>query len=465
MLGELLQRGVSLAPSPEAADLMVVNTCAFIGPAKEESIEAILELVRQKESTGGRLIVAGCLAQRYGSELLDEIPEIDQIIGTGGVGEVARAASSLSMESSTEALPRLFTPPLGQGDGAFGTRVRSTRGGSAYLKIADGCDNRCAFCVIPSIRGPQRSRPIEYLIEEASALIDGGVRELNLIAQDLSAYGRDLEKKPHLADLLDQLSGLDGLRWIRMLYAYPRPMPPRFFDVWGSRENILPYLDIPLQHASDRMLRLMRRGPDTAFVRRHLEDIRSRLADSHRDLFVRTTFLVGHPGETVDDFKLLRDFLEEMRFERVGVFVYSDEEGTPAYEMDAKVPPEVAEERRAELMALQQNISAAHQMTLVGSRMEVLVEGASEKSDMVLQGRHAGQAPEVDGVVYLEQGCAAPGDMVDVEIHRAHEYDLVGRILRVTSKAAEPVGTLFDSELPLIRAGATLRVDPSKVGR
>ncbi len=430
LLGCLAKEGYSVTERPEDADLLLVNTCAFIEPAKEESIEAILKLARIKDSNGdGKLIVTGCLAQRYGSQLEEELPEVDHFLGTNSFTDIGRIVRfEEGPHEGTRPLPRLILsdPKASHVEGY--PRIRSTAGGSAYLRISEGCDRSCSYCVIPSIRGPQRSRTIESLVEEARALVEDGVVELNLIAQDLSAYGRDIPSKPHLADLLRELGGVEGLHWIRMLYAYPSPMPDAFFDVWARNEKVLPYLDIPLQHASDSMLRLMRRGSSIDQVRRDLAKMRKIIGAEKGGLTLRTTFLVGHPKETSDDFDRLIDFVEEMRFENVGVFVYSDEEGTAAFDMPEKVPSSLAEERRARLMETQQRISAEHQAKMIGRRLDVLVEGVSEESDLVIQGRHAGQAPEIDGVVYLEGQTPRPGSIVEVEITDSHAYDLIGMV-------------------------------------
>ncbi|MFW5878617.1 MAG: 30S ribosomal protein S12 methylthiotransferase RimO [Myxococcota bacterium] len=428
MLGCLLEADFSIAESAEEADLLIVNTCGFIEPAKEESIEAILSLAEIKSRREGRkLIVTGCLSQRYGPALAEEMPEIDVLLGTEAFPHVARAALE---PPSGGNLPLILTARDEQQQShACAPRVRTTRGGCAYLKISEGCDNSCAFCVIPHIRGPQRSVPVADLVGEAARLVDGGVKELNLIAQDLSSYGRDLPDRPGLEDLLERLVEIEDLRWIRMLYAYPKRAPDRLLDVWAGSEKILPYLDIPLQHASSRMLRLMKRGSDVDLIKSELARMRERVGGPKGGLTLRTTFLVGHPGETEDDFEELLRFVEEMRFEKLGVFTYSDEEGSASFEMGEKVDPQLAEERKGQLMELQRGISADHQQSLVGRKLEVLVEGSSEESELVIQGRHGGQAPEIDGLVYIEEADVGPGRMVEVEIHSAYDYDLVGRVV------------------------------------
>jgi len=426
MLGVLGQQGWRQSESAEDADVLVVNTCSFIGPAKEESVDAILEMARIKaEGEGKKLIVTGCLAQRYGEELKAELPEVDHFVGTGAF---VRIGELVAPESRGARPPRSLVPVPDFVYTADTPRVRSTRGGSAYLKIAEGCDNACAFCIIPTLRGPQRSRPIADLVAEAAQLVAGGARELNLIAQDLTGYGHDLPGRPHLAELLAALDELEGLRWIRMLYAFPRPLPDRFLQIWAEREKIVPYIDMPLQHASPDLLARMRRPRNLDLVRRQVREFRERVGGAHGDFSFRTTFIVGHPGETADDFQRLYDFVEEMRFESVGVFAYSDEEDTQSFDQDDKVPEELAAERQARLMELQRDIARERSEGYVGQTLEVLVEGVSDETDLLLQGRHRGQAPEIDGVVYINRGEAAPGDLVQVEISEAADYDLVGGI-------------------------------------
>lgn len=436
MLGVLEGQGYGLTERPEDADVLVVNTCAFIGPAKEESIDAILELARVKaEGEGKKLVVTGCLAQRYGAALEREIPEVDHFLGTGAF---VRIGEILGARSEAARAPRAVIPDPDHVYTAETPRVRSTRGGSAYLKIAEGCDNACAFCIIPALRGAQKSRSVDDLVREAEGLAASGVRELNLIAQDLTAYGHDLPGRPHLADLLEALEGVDGLAWIRMLYAFPRPVPERFMDRWAGSAKVLPYVDMPLQHISEPMLRRMRRPPSADFVRRQIREFRDRV----EGLTFRTTFIVGHPGETEDDFARLKDFVEEMRFERVGVFTWYDEEDTLSHELPDKVPEEVAEARREELMELQRRISREQQEALVGRTLEVLVEGKSDETDLLLQGRHRGQAPEIDGLVFINRGEAAPGEIVKVEIGEAGDYDLVGGIPGDWGYEPEPLVSL-----------------------
>lgn len=423
MLGVLGKQNFEQVEHAQDADVLVINTCAFIGPAKEESIEAILAAAKIKAmGEGKKLIVTGCLVQRYGEELARDIPEVDHFLGTGAFVQIGRVAGGKGDA------PRQVLPDPDHTYDAQTPRVRSTPGGMAYLKIAEGCDNACAFCIIPQLRGPQKGRPIDDLVADAERLAAEGVKELNLIAQDLTAYGHDLPGRPHLADLLEGLAGVDGIEWIRMLYAYPRPIPKRFYEVFERQEKIVPYIDMPLQHITDRMLGIMKRPRNSALIRAQIRAFRERVGGARGEFTFRTTFIVGHPGETQEDFVALRDFIEETRFERMGVFEYSDEEDTAAYDLSDKVPRALITERRETLMELQRTISAEQQREKVGRTLEVLVEGTSDESDLLLQGRHRGQAPEIDGLVYINRGEAAPGDLVPVEISESGDYDLVGGI-------------------------------------
>ncbi len=412
MLGGLVTRGFTPVPDPAAAEVILVNTCAFIGPAKEESIDTILELARHKETGACRtLVVAGCLPQRYGERLAAELPEVDHFAGTGAVEELAPLLAG-------RRLPRTHLPDP---DGAFGgPRVASLPVQSAYLKIAEGCDNDCAFCIIPELRGPQKSLPIAAVVAEARRLVARGAVELNLVAQDLTAYGHDLPGRPRLHELLDALGELPA-RWIRLLYAYPRDFPDALVEAIARTPNVVKYLDLPLQHCSDRLLRRMRRGRDGRFLRGLLARLRAGIPG----LVLRTSLIAGLPGETEEDFQELCAFVREQRFERLGVFEYSDEEGTAAFAMDGKLPRATIRQRRRALMAIQRPISREKNRALVGRRIELLVEGLGEGAPLV--GRHAGQAPEIDGQVYAT-GQAEPGAIVTVEIDKAGDYDLWGTV-------------------------------------
>ncbi|GEJ58714.1 30S ribosomal protein S12 methylthiotransferase RimO [Anaeromyxobacter diazotrophicus] len=427
MLGTLADAGYRLVQEPERADVIVVNTCGFIESAKQESIAAIVELADQKAA--GRckkLVVAGCLTQRYHAELAAELPEVDHFVGTGAYQDIARIVADAQAS-------RVIVPDPDFVHAASTPRVNSLPSHTAYLKIAEGCDNACAFCIIPALRGPQRSRPVADLVAEAEALAADGAVELSLVAQDLTAWGQDLPGRPRLHELLPALCRVDGLRWLRLHYAYPRDFPDALIEVMASEPAIVKYLDMPLQHSSDRLLRAMKRGRDSQFLRDLLAKLRARVPG----LALRTSLIVGLPGETEADFQDLLAFVREQRFERLGVFEYSREEGTPAAAMDGQVPEELKRERFQAVMEVQRDLAAAHQRAMIGRRLEVLVEGASEESEHLLQGRHAQQAPEIDGLTYLNEvaipgepeAAVYPGDLVTVEVTDAGDYDLVGRVV------------------------------------
>jgi ribosomal protein S12 methylthiotransferase len=418
MLGTLGQRGYRLVDDPGQANVIVVNTCAFIGPAKQESIDSILELAEYKKSGQcSTLVVTGCLSQRYAPELAREMPEVDHFLGTSAYVQIGDLLAA-------EAAPRQVIPDPDYIHDARTPKVNSSPKYTAYLKISEGCDNACAFCIIPTLRGAQRSRPVDDIVAEAHALAGSGVRELNLVAQDLTAYGHDLPGRPRLHELLGALCAVD-VRWIRLHYAYPRVFPDALIDVIAREPKIAKYLDMPLQHASDRLLKSMRRGRDRAFLEALVGRIRARVPG----LTFRTSLIAGLPGETVEDFEELKAFVRAMRFERMGCFQYSDEEGTAAFDFADKVPPETIERRWREVMALQKRINREHNRGLIGRRLTVLVEGPSLETEHLLVGRHEGQAPEIDGQVYINDGFAYPGEFVTVEVTEAHDYDLVGRIV------------------------------------
>jgi ribosomal protein S12 methylthiotransferase len=418
MLGTLAGRGYTLVQQPEAAEVIVVNTCAFIGPAKQESVDAILEMAEYK--TGGQcktLVVTGCLSQRYSGELTEQLPEVDHFLGTSAYAQIGDLLAA-------EAAPREVIPDPDYIHDARTPKVNSSPSYTAYLKISEGCDNKCAFCIIPKLRGAQRSRPIRDIVAEAAQLADDGVQELNLIAQDLTAYGHDLPGHPKLHELLAELVRVD-VRWVRLHYAYPRVFPDALIDVIASEPRIAKYVDMPVQHISDKLLLSMKRGRDSAFLKTLLSKLRARIPN----LVLRTSLIAGLPGETEADFEALKAFVQEQRFERLGVFQYSDEEDTAAYDIEPKVPKRTIERRWRELMAVQKRINREQNKTLIGQRLEVLVQGASEETEHLLVGRHQGQAPEIDGQVYINEGMAYPGEMVTVEVTEAHDYDLVGRVV------------------------------------
>ncbi|MBJ6760953.1 30S ribosomal protein S12 methylthiotransferase RimO [Myxococcaceae bacterium JPH2] len=418
MLGTLKNRGYSLVQDPAAAQVIVVNTCAFIGPAKQESVDSILEMAELKKSGACQtLVVTGCLSQRYGAELSKEMPEVDHFLGTSAYAQIGDLLAA-------EASPRQVIPDPDYIHDANTPRINSMPKYTAYLKISEGCDNACAFCIIPTLRGGQRSRPVADIVAEARQLADSGVQELNLVAQDLTAYGHDLPGKPKLHELLKELVKVD-VKWIRLHYAYPRVFPDELIDVIATEPRIAKYLDMPVQHASDKLLLSMKRGRNSQFLKELLTKLRARVPG----LVMRTSLIVGLPGETEEDFELLKEFVKEQRFQRLGVFQYSDEENTAAYDLPNKVPQKTIERRWREVMAIQKRINREQNKQLIGQRLTVLVEGPSAESEHLLVGRHEGQAPEIDGQVYINDGLAYPGEFVTVEVTEAHDYDLVARVV------------------------------------
>jgi ribosomal protein S12 methylthiotransferase len=448
MLGTLLNDGYRLVDGPEEAEVILINSCAFIGEAKQESINAIFEHARYKESGRCRaLVVAGCLTQRYADVLQVEMPEVDYFVGTGAyhrIGEIIRGERNRAVVPDPDFVHSSQTP-----------RLNSMPSFTAYLKVSEGCDNACSFCIIPKLRGEQRSRPIADIVNEAQRLAESGVVELNVVAQDLTAYGHDLPGKPKLAELLRELAQVD-VRWIRMHYAYPRDFSDALIDAMAEEERIVKYLDMPLQHASDSMLRAMRRGRDRKFISGLLQKLRARVPN----LVLRSSFIVGFPGETEADFAELCEFVEEQRFQHVGAFEFSREEGTTSYDLPDQLPARVKASRRKALMKIQRSISRDYMQSLVGQTVEVLVEGASQETALLLQGRHAGQAPEIDGAVYINDGTANPGDIVRVKVEQAGDYDLVGGIEEVAVAHPHPKPILPPKALPASRK--LLSVLPSR---
>ncbi len=419
MTGLLREAGYRVAAGPEDADILVINTCGFIKAAKEESIDAILEAARLKKGRRQTLIVAGCMAQRYKDELTIEIPEIDGLIGPGEIPYIAEitGASRAGNRPVRIGVPNYLydhrTP-----------RVLSTPPYSAYLKVAEGCSNRCTYCVIPEIRGGYRSRPVGSIIAEARDLAGRGVREVNLVAQDTTRYGQDLYGQEKLAELLEKLAEINGLDWIRVLYAYPTRLPARLMEVVAGQSKICKYLDLPLQHADDVILRAMNR-PGSG--RENLELI-ARLRQNIPGLALRTSLIVGFPGETDERFQTLVDFVKTAEFDRLGVFAYSPEEGTPAADLPGQVPEEVKEERRDFLLKIQQEISLEKNKSKIGQIISVLIEGKDEIEQEVYYGRTEADAPEVDGSIAVKGSGLHPGRIVPVRVTHAYEYDLIGEV-------------------------------------
>ncbi len=419
MLGILREHGIELTPEPAEADILIVNTCAFIESAKEESITTILNMAEYKESGRCRsLIVAGCLGQRYGQELLDDMPEADAIIGTGAWNRI--------MEAVEESLKGHRVVIAGEDKLLYDEhtpRITTTPAYTAYVKIAEGCNNRCAFCAIPYIRGAYRSRPIEDIRDEVVNLAARGVKEIILIAQDTTEYGRDLYGEPQLAKLLRTLCTVEGVHWIRTLYSYPTYFSDELIETIASEPKLVKYVDLPMQHAHDEVLRRMHRPDTQASMRALIEKLRTRIPG----VTIRSTFIVGFPGETDAQYQTLRNFLEEMRLDKVGVFTYSREEGTPAYDMPNQVPEDVMQERYHDLMSLQCKISEELNHELEGKELEVLVEGRDEEQANIAVGRSYREAPDVDGQVYIEGDTDSRiGDLVRVRVLQGFTYDVVG---------------------------------------
>ena len=429
MMGRLKQEGYELTSDAAEADTLVVNTCGFIDAAKKESVDAILEAARMKsDGKCQRLIVAGCLVERYRDELRAEMPEVDAFIGTSQINDINRVADP---RVNTRQLPVL---PLGNQTATYlydesTPRVLATPGHFAYVKIAEGCDRPCAFCFIPQMRGHFRSRRFGSVVAEAKQLAEQGVKEIILVAQDSSRYGEDLGECDALAHLMRELCRLEGVEWVRVMYTYPTHISDAFLDVMASEPKAVKYLDMPLQHASQNVLRLMKRGGNRDSLERLIARVRERVPG----IAVRTTFIAGFPGETEEDFEELLAFVKTVEFDRVGVFTYSDEEGTTAFDLPDKVDPKIARRRRDRLMRAQSRVSLRRNRARVGATVRVLFEGASEETDLLWQGRTEAQAPEIDGCVLINDAPEgfepAPGRFVNVEITEAQEYDLVGRIV------------------------------------
>lgn len=424
MLGLLQERGYQAVADEAEADIIVVNTCCFIRDALEESIETILEMAKYKiEGKCKGLIVAGCLGQRYEAEFFNEIPEVDAILGTAAYEEIADAADRiLNGEHAFKCLEDI-NQPMKDDNGKL--RVLSTAPYFAYLKISEGCDNHCTYCVIPQMRGRHRSRTMDSLVEEAELLAGQGVKELVIVAQDTSIYGRDLYGEPKLHELLEKLSEVEGIRWIRLLYCYPETLTDATIAVMAQNEKICHYIDMPIQHGCDTVLKRMGRKSSQQLIR----DVVGKLRAAMPDIAIRTTLIVGFPGETEKEFAALCRFVEEMRFDRLGVFSYSQEEGTPAAQMPDQIPEEAKEERRAIVMEIQKGIAAALCAQEIGKTVEVLVEGRLPE-EAVYCGRTRRDAPDIDGMVFFRaEEEAYSGDFVSVHIREAGDYDLMGDVV------------------------------------
>lgn len=427
MLGVAGGLGVSFTDDETEADAILINTCCFIGDAKEESVNTILDMARYKEEGKCRaLIVAGCLAQRYKQEIIDEIPEVDAILGTTSYEEIGNVLTRLFEENGEEKKAEHIScfHDLKELPTQAEKRVMTTGGHYAFLKIAEGCDKRCTYCIIPYLRGPYRSVPMEQLLAEARELADNGVRELILVAQETTLYGKDLYGEKSLPKLLHELAQIPGIYWIRIQYCYPEEITDELIQTIKSEEKVCHYLDIPIQHASDRILRRMGRRTHKAELKERISTLRREIPD----IALRTTFICGFPGETQEDHEELMEYVDEMEFERVGVFTYSAEEDTPAYSYPDQIPEKVKEERRADVMELQQEIAFEHCENMVGKVLDVMIEG-KVADEPAYVGRTYMDAPNVDGLIFVNADeMLMSGDFVRVKVTGANEYDLIGEV-------------------------------------
>ena len=427
MLGHLLKQGYSITDDPEQADTVVVNTCGFIDDAKKESVDKILEMSElKKEGKLSQLVVAGCLTQRYKDELVEGLPEADLFIGSG---EFQNIAQILKKHEQGDKQKKFFNLPTYLQEEET-PRVNSQPGYRAYIKISEGCLKRCAFCAIPKIRGNLQSRRLPAIVNEAKLLAAGGVRELNIISHDFTDYGFDLRRKDEAAkespaELLRALSDLKGLHWIRVLYLYPDGITDEVIELIKTRDNLVKYFDMPLQHINDAVLKKMNRHMTRAEISERLTKIRSEIPDA----VIRTQFIVGFPGETEEQFQELMEFVKEQRFDRVGCFIYSPEDNTAGGKMTDQIDEETKQRRHDELMAMQMEISREKHRAFIGKTIPVLVEGVSEETELLLQGRMSQQAPDIDGVVLINDGQAEIGTLVNVKITDAMDYDLIGEIV------------------------------------
>jgi ribosomal protein S12 methylthiotransferase len=454
MMGMLAQAGAALTTKAEDADVIVVNTCSFIGSAQQESVNTILEMARHKvDGRAKRLVVAGCLVERFRDEIQKNIPEVDAVVGTGELEGILRAAGVASAATSSPFVILNSTPSRAEGDhreqqGRFSReswdgaiadlpnylynettpRILATPRHAAYIKIAEGCDHPCSFCIIPQLRGKFRSRRFESVVAEAERLAHNGVREITLIGQDTTCYGEDLGLSDGLPLLLEKLAGIEELRWVRFLYAYPNKITGRLLETIAAQEKICSYIDVPLQHASASALKRMKRGGGTGVFLRMIEKVRRNIPD----VTIRTSFIVGFPGETEKEFEELCDFVREAEFDWMGAFSYSDQEGAGAYQLESKLPEREIERRRKQLMKIQQSISKRNKKKLIGREFDLLLEGTSEETDLLLEGRTVMHAPEIDGKVFVNEVPddldPQPGEFYRGQIVESHDYDLVAKI-------------------------------------
>jgi ribosomal protein S12 methylthiotransferase len=449
MMGQLVARGHELTPHPDQADVLVVNTCSFIDPAKQESVDTILEMAEYKKiGRAKKLIVAGCLVERYRGDIRKEMPEVDALIGTNELDRIVGLcegwAEHLSPEPLRDYLYHDLTP-----------RVLATPGHYAYIKIAEGCDHPCTFCVIPQYRGKFRSRRVESVIAEATRLFRQGVREINLIGQDTTCFGEDFDLQDGLAHLLGRLAEIETPRekWIRFLYAYPNKVTQKLLDTMAAHDSLVKYIDMPLQHSSAAVLKRMKRGASGDIFLKLIERVRRTIPG----VAIRTSFIVGFPGETDRDFEELCAFVRAAGFDRLGVFAYSDEDSSASYPLDGKVDARTIYNRKRHLMALQRKIARARNRKLVGSEVSVLVSGLSSETDLLWEGRMPTQAPEIDGVTLIndfEGDQPRAGQIRRLRITEAHDYDLVGTLLPGDAEGDAETRGHGDAETPLVQISA-----------
>ena len=418
MLGLLKSRGYVMTNAAEDADVIIINTCGFIRDAQDESVETLLEMAELKKSGSCKVLVAaGCLAQRYQQDILDEIPEIDAVIGTSSYDEICRIVDEALEGRRQKLFKDLSLLPV-----TDAPRVTSVGSYSSYLKIAEGCSKHCTYCIIPSLRGPYRSYPMDYLLEQARYLAAQGTRELNIVAQETTVYGMDLEGRKMLPELLEALCGIEGIEWIRLLYCYPEEIDDALIDVIRRQPKICHYLDMPIQHCNDRLLRLMGRRTNKAELTEIVEKLRAAIPD----IALRTTLIAGFPGETDEEHEEMADFVRQMRFDRLGVFEYSREDGTPAAAMEGQIADEVKAERASRLMQIQQEVVFESNEAMIGRTLPVMIDGYLPEEDIYV-GRTYRDTQEIDGSVYVYAlGEHMSGDLIDVRISEADFYDLIG---------------------------------------
>ncbi len=420
MLGMLKHANYEIVNDKEAADILIVNTCGFIESAQQESINTILEMAEEKERSCELLIVTGCMAERYKEKIFDQIPEVDAVLGTGSYKEIAQVINKAYKGEKVASYGR-----LDETDYLDEERIISSGGHSVYLKISEGCDNRCTYCIIPYLRGAYRSRKIESLVKEAETLAQKGTRELILVAQDTTRYGTDLYGRKMLPELIRKISGIDGIEWIRLLYCYPEEIDDELIDEMAANPKVCKYIDIPVQHASDRILKLMGRRGNMSEIRSALYRLRERV----KDIVIRTSMIVGFPDETEEDFRQLLDFVKEFRFDRLGVFTYSREEGTPAAKMKNQIRKNIKLKRQKDVLEVQNAISGEINTGRIGKVYKAIVDGIADDG-IFYYGRTYAEAPEIDGVVYFTSPYPLDsGSLVEVKILNSEDYDLIGEVI------------------------------------